>query len=140
VALSKPPCLLLQPLDPWRLRLERVRGTTGLDGLERISRQTLMDILEVPQRQRAAGAHRHLAKLMAELGWTAVRVRDLTRVATARQCGGLFAPCVPMGLEGETVAPPNPSLTRNSLPVATSLLAASVQFTAHVGLPAAASA
>ena len=68
-----------QPIDPWRLRLERVRGTTGFDGLERISTQTVMDILEVPQRQRTAGAYRRIAALMAELGWTAVRVRDLTR-------------------------------------------------------------
>jgi hypothetical protein len=30
--------------SPWRLRLERVRGTTGFDGLERISTQTLLDI------------------------------------------------------------------------------------------------
>jgi hypothetical protein len=65
-----------EPVDPWRLRLERVRGTTGFDGLERISTQTVMDILEVPQRQRTAGSYRHLATLMAELGWTAVRVRD----------------------------------------------------------------
>jgi len=48
-------------------------------GLERISTQNVMDVLEVPQRQRTAGAYRHLASLMVELGWTAVRVRDLTR-------------------------------------------------------------
>jgi hypothetical protein len=65
-----------QPVDPWRLRLERVRWTTGFDGLERISTQTLMDILGVPQRQRTAGSFRHLASLMAELGWAPVRVRD----------------------------------------------------------------
>jgi hypothetical protein len=68
-----------QPIDPWRLRLERVRGQTGFDGLERISTQTLLDLLEVPQRQRTAGAYRHLATLMAQLGWRAVRVRDITR-------------------------------------------------------------
>src|SRR5262249_49138059 len=68
-----------QAVDPWRLRLERVRGKIDFDGLERISTQNVMDVLEVPQRQRNAGAYRHLAKLMAELGWTAVRVRDLTR-------------------------------------------------------------
>jgi hypothetical protein len=56
--------------------LKRVRGQTGFDGLERISTQTLMDILEVPQRQRTAGAYRHLCKLMSELGWRPVRVRD----------------------------------------------------------------
>jgi hypothetical protein len=77
-----------QPVDPWRLRLERVRGTTGFDGLERISSQTLMDILEVPQRQRTAGSYRHLAKVMTELGWTAVRVRNLTRGGYKEQVRG----------------------------------------------------
>ena len=36
-------------------------------------------MLEVPQRNRTAGTFRRLAKVMAELGWTAVRLRDLTR-------------------------------------------------------------
>ena len=77
-----------QPVDPWRLRLERVRGTTGFDGLERISTQTLLDILEIPQRKRTAGAYRHLAKIMSELGWAAVRVRDLTRGGYKEQVRG----------------------------------------------------
>jgi hypothetical protein len=77
-----------KPVDPWRLRLERVRGTTGFDGLERISTQNLMDVLGVPQRQRTAGTYRHLATLMAELGWTAVRVRDLTRGGYKEQVRG----------------------------------------------------
>jgi hypothetical protein len=77
-----------QPVDPWRLRLERVRGTTGFDGLERISTQTLLDILEIPQRKRTAGAYRQLAKVMAELGWAAVRVRDLTRGGYKEQVRG----------------------------------------------------
>src|ERR1700747_642895 len=77
-----------QPADPWRLRLERVRGATGFDGLERITTQQLMDILQVPQRQRTAGVYRHLAGLMAELGWTAVRVRDLTRGGYKEQVRG----------------------------------------------------
>src|ERR1700747_888358 len=77
-----------QPVDHWRLRLERVRGATGFDGLERISTQTLMDILEVPQRQRTAGTYRHLAKVMSQLGWTAVRVRDLTRGGYKEQVRG----------------------------------------------------
>jgi hypothetical protein len=77
-----------QPVDPWRVRLERVCGNAGFDGLERISTQTLMDMLEVPQRQRTAGAYRHLAKLMSELGWTAVRVRDLTRGGYKEQVRG----------------------------------------------------
>jgi hypothetical protein len=77
-----------QPANPWRLALERVRGTIGLDGLERISTQTLLDILRVEQRKRTAGTYRHLAKLMAELGWTSVRVRDLTRGGYKEQVRG----------------------------------------------------
>lgn len=65
-------------VDPWRLRLERLRGKVDYDGLERISSQTLLDLLEVPQRGRTASTYRRIAKLMAELGWKAVRVRDLT--------------------------------------------------------------
>jgi hypothetical protein len=84
-----------QPVDPWRMRLERVRGTTGFDGLERISTQTLMDILEVPQRQRTAGTYRQLSKVMTELGWTAVRVRDLTRGGYREQVRGYVRNALP---------------------------------------------
>jgi hypothetical protein len=67
-------------VDPWRLRLERVRGKVDFfDNLERVSSQTLLDLLEVPQRNRTAATFRRLAKIMAELNWPAVRVRDLTR-------------------------------------------------------------
>jgi hypothetical protein len=65
-------------LDPWRLRLERVRGKVGYDAIERVSTQTLFDILEVPQRARNAGACRRLAKLMRELGWHPIKARGLT--------------------------------------------------------------
>jgi hypothetical protein len=76
-------------VDPWRLTLERVRGKIDFyDGLERISSQRLLDLLEVPQRNRMAGTFRRLAKVMAELGWTAVRVRDLTRGAYKEQVRG----------------------------------------------------
>ena len=34
--------------DPWRLRLEGLRGKKWDDGIERISTQTIFDILEVP--------------------------------------------------------------------------------------------
>jgi hypothetical protein len=75
--------------DPWRQRLERVRGKVDFfDRLERISTQTLLDLLEVPQRDRRAGTFRRLAKVMAELGWTAVRVRDLTRGGYKEQVRG----------------------------------------------------
>jgi hypothetical protein len=76
-------------VDPWRLRLERVRGKVDFyDGLERVSSQTLLDLLEVPQGDRKAGTFRRLAKVMAELGWTAVRVRDLTRGGYKEQVRG----------------------------------------------------
>lgn len=74
--------------DPWRLRLERVRGKVDFDGLERVSTQALLDVLEVPQRSRTAGTYRRLAKSMGELGWTAVRVRDLTRGGYKEQVRG----------------------------------------------------
>ena len=65
--------------DPWRLRLERLRGQVGYDGIERLSSQAIMDALEIPQRGRSAGTCRRLAKVMRELGWSPVRVRDYTR-------------------------------------------------------------
>ena len=74
--------------DPWRPPLEHVHGKIGDDGVERITTQLLLDILEVPQRSRGAGACRRLAKLMAELGWTAVRVRGLTRGGYLEQVRG----------------------------------------------------
>ena len=75
--------------DPWRLPLERVRGKVDFfDRLERISSQTLLDLLEVPQRNRTAGTYRRLAKVMAELGWAAVRVHDLTRGGYKEQVRG----------------------------------------------------
>ena len=74
--------------DPWQPPLERVHGKIGDDGVERITTQLLFDILEIPQRCRGAGACRRLAKLMAELGWMAVRVRGLTRGGYLEQVHG----------------------------------------------------
>src|SRR3954451_10032195 len=76
------------PADPWLSPLQRVRGKVEFDGLERVSSQTLLDVLQVAQRSRTAGTYRRLAKLMAELGWTAVRVRDLTRGGYKEQVRG----------------------------------------------------
>jgi hypothetical protein len=76
-----------QPADPWLAPLQRVHGKVE-DGSERVSTQTLLDLLEVPQRQRTAGTYRRLARIMAELGWSAVRVRDLTRGGYKEQVRG----------------------------------------------------
>jgi hypothetical protein len=78
-----------ETVDPWRLPLERVRGKVDhYDRLERVSSQKLLDLLEVRQRDRTAGTFRRLSKLMTELGWTAVRVRDLTRGGYKEQVRG----------------------------------------------------
>ena len=77
-----------ETVDPWRLPLERLHGKIGDDGIERITTQLLFDILEVPQRSRGAGACRRLAKLMAELGWMAVRIPGLTRGGYLEQVRG----------------------------------------------------
>jgi hypothetical protein len=65
--------------DPWRQPLERLHGQIGDDGIERVTTQAALDVLEISQRNRRAGTYRRLARLMAELGWTAVRVRGMTR-------------------------------------------------------------
>jgi hypothetical protein len=71
--------VLASNADSWLLRLERVRGKIGGEGIERVSTQELFDILEVPQRKRTAGACRRLAGLMRELGWSATKARGLTQ-------------------------------------------------------------
>jgi hypothetical protein len=45
-------------------------------------------VREIPQHARRAGAYRRLAKLMAALGWTAMRVRGLTRGGYLEQVRG----------------------------------------------------
>jgi hypothetical protein len=80
--------------DPWRLPLARLRGQVGDDGVERVATQRVLDLLEVPQRARRSGTYRRLAKLMAELGWSAIRVRGLTRGGYLEQVRG-FARCSP---------------------------------------------
>lgn len=65
-----------------------IRGKVEYDGLERVSSQSLLDLVAVPQRSRAADTYRRLAQLMVQLGWTAVRVRDLTRGGYKEQVRG----------------------------------------------------
>jgi hypothetical protein len=68
-----------QPEHPWKLRLARVKGKVGYTGIARVSTQTLLDILEIPQQNRRTRTYQVLSRLMAELGWTPVRLRDRTR-------------------------------------------------------------
>ena len=95
--------------DPWRLTLERVRGKIDYDGLERVSSQRLLDLPEVPQRNRTVGTFRRLSQLMTELGWSAVRVRDLTRGGYKEQVRGYCRPvelACSHGLTSDTQCPP----------------------------------
>jgi hypothetical protein len=77
-----------QKADPWRIRLERVRGKIFDDGIERISTQAAFGFLEVPQRNRGAGACRRLAKLMREIGWVPVKARGLNQSGLRDQIRG----------------------------------------------------
>jgi hypothetical protein len=74
--------------DSWRLRLERLRGKVGDDNVERISTQAIFDVLEVPQRNRGAGACRRLAKLVRELGWVPIKARGLNHRGLLEQIRG----------------------------------------------------
>jgi hypothetical protein len=74
--------------EPWVLPLGRLHGQIGDDGIERVTTQIVLDVLEVPQRSRRASTYRRLAKVMSELGWTAVRVRGLTRGGYLEQVRG----------------------------------------------------
>ena len=74
--------------DPWRLRLERLRGKVGDDNVERIGTQAIFDVLEVPQRNRGASACRRLAKLMRELRWVPIKARGLNQRGLLEQIRG----------------------------------------------------
>ena len=74
--------------DPWRLRLERIRGKVGYDAVERVSTQAVLDFLEVPQRGRNAAACRRLATLMRELGWSPIKARGMTQKGFREQVRG----------------------------------------------------
>ena len=74
--------------DPWRLRLERLRGKVGDDNVERIGTQAIFDILEVLQGNRGAGACKRLARLMRELGWSPIRARGLNQRGLLEQIRG----------------------------------------------------
>jgi hypothetical protein len=65
--------------DPWKLRLERVKGKIDFSGrLERVTTQQLFDLLEIPQAGRTSGACRRLSAIMTELGWFPTMARGMT--------------------------------------------------------------
>jgi hypothetical protein len=80
--------LRAQDVDPWRLRLERLRGKIGDDGVERVATQAVLDFLEIAQRNRGAGACRRLKRLMCELGWRPIKARGLNQRGLLEQIRG----------------------------------------------------
>jgi hypothetical protein len=74
--------------DPWRVRLEKLKGKLWDDQVERIATQAVFDYLDVPQGMRNAQACRRLAKIMQELGWTPIRARGLNRSGYRDQVRG----------------------------------------------------
>ena len=80
--------LAAQRGDPWRFRLERLRGRIDPDGVERVTTQDVLDLLEVAQRDRTTAACRRLARVMRELAWSPLRVRGLTRGGYKEQVRG----------------------------------------------------
>ena len=80
-------------------------------GPGRISTQNVMDVLGVKQRERSAVTTGLLATLVTELGWAAVRVRDLTRGGYRETVRGYVRHAHAVGMIGlEKVAPSNPSI------------------------------
>jgi hypothetical protein len=73
--------------------IARLKGQMGSDGVERISTQAVLDVLEVPQKERKAGAFKRISKLMLEAGWTPIRARDLTRGGFKDQARGYARKC-----------------------------------------------
>jgi hypothetical protein len=77
-----------ESVDPWRARLEKLRGRLGDDKVERIATQAIFDYLDLPQGMRTAQASRRLAKMMSELCWTPIRARGLNRSGYRDQVRG----------------------------------------------------
>jgi hypothetical protein len=100
--------LIAQSADPWRMPLERLRGEIGVDGLERVTSQTVLDILGIPVNRRGPAATRRVVRLMSELGWTATRVRGLRRGTSSEQVRGYVRPAKPSrpSLAAETTGSP----------------------------------
>lgn len=74
--------------DPWRIRLEKLKGRVWEDQIERIASQAIFDHLDVAPRMRTAQACRRLAKIMTELGWTPIRARGLNHSGYRDQVRG----------------------------------------------------
>jgi hypothetical protein len=71
------------PADPWLFKLARVKGKTdpyGEPGIERITSAAICDILEIPPMERKKRIYQRINRVMRELHWSPVKVRDLRSV------------------------------------------------------------
>ena len=63
--------------DPWEVKLRKLKGRIGHDGVERISTHDVFEILEIPMRHRPSATVR-LSRVMRRLGWQNIRARGLS--------------------------------------------------------------
>ena len=70
-------------VDAWFYPLSRLRGRVdpyGEPGVERIASAAILDILEVPMRERRRPVYQRVSRIMRQLNWVPIRVRDLRSV------------------------------------------------------------
>jgi hypothetical protein len=61
---------------PWLVKLRKLKGRVGHDGVERVSTSDVFDVLEIPMRRRPSETIQ-LSRLMRALGWSPIRARGL---------------------------------------------------------------
>jgi hypothetical protein len=74
--------------DVWVPILERAKGVVDHDGIERVTAQSLLDILKVPMGKRKNEHYQRLTKIMIELGWSSHRIHGITAGGYREQVHG----------------------------------------------------
>jgi hypothetical protein len=72
----------------WDRVLQKIRGETGSDGVNRIATERVFDVLDLPRFQRTPEAGKRIKTIMMELGWTPVRARHVTSRGRAARVRG----------------------------------------------------
>jgi hypothetical protein len=78
----------IKPFDPWTDALQKIRGETGSDGVDRIATEAVFDVLDLPRFQRTPEAGKRIKTIMLELGWVPVRARHVTSRGRAARVRG----------------------------------------------------
>jgi transposase-like protein len=74
--------------DVWVPILERAKGVVDHDGIERVTAQSLLDILKVPMGKRKNEHYQRLTKIMIDLGWSSHRIHGITAGGYREQVHG----------------------------------------------------